>query len=59
MLPCRKHGSQFENHKTAFEEGAARDDALIEDELAVKNDSRPTSVWDDEKEKEKGSVERV
>jgi SHS family lactate transporter-like MFS transporter len=27
----RNHGSHFENHKTAFEEGAARDDAMIED----------------------------
>ncbi|KAF8151313.1 carboxylic acid transporter protein [Crassisporium funariophilum] len=27
-----KHGSHFEKHKMAFQEGAARDDALIEDD---------------------------
>jgi len=30
-LPLRNHGSHFEAHKAAFEEGAARDDAMIED----------------------------
>ena len=27
----RNHGSNFEQHKTAFEEGAGQDDAIIED----------------------------
>ena len=31
-LPCRNHGSHFEKHRTAFEEGGGRDDAILEDE---------------------------
>jgi hypothetical protein len=30
-FPFRNHGSHFEAHKAAFEEGAARDDVMIED----------------------------
>ncbi len=29
----RNHGSHFHKHKTAFEEGAAADDAVFDDEL--------------------------
>jgi hypothetical protein len=29
--PCRNHGSQFEKHKTAFEEGGGMNDAYMED----------------------------
>lgn len=32
MGNCRHHGSHFEKHKTAFEEGGGDDDAYIEDE---------------------------
>jgi hypothetical protein len=28
----RKHASHFEEHKTAFEEGGGRDDAVVDDE---------------------------
>ena len=28
----RNHASHFEQHKTAFEEGGGRDDAVMEDE---------------------------
>jgi hypothetical protein len=28
---CRNHGSQFEKHKTAFEEGGGLNDAYMED----------------------------
>lgn len=41
----RRHASHFEKHKTAFEEGGGRDDAIMEDE--------PESVREDD---EKGSV---
>lgn len=35
----RNHGSHFEKHKVAFEEGAARDDAFIEeDDTAPRHD---------------------
>lgn len=54
----RKHGSRFEKHKTAFEEGAARDDALAEELSHEKDDpSRPTSLVDEKGEKQ--SHERV
>jgi len=41
ILGPENHGSHFEKHKPAFEEGAARDDAVIEDES---NDDLPKSV---------------
>lgn len=72
VLPCRNHGSHFEKHKAAFEEGAARDDAVIEDEEGREGGegssrspdgekgSRPTSVGEDElRGGEKGSVHHV
>ncbi|KAF8148294.1 carboxylic acid transporter protein [Crassisporium funariophilum] len=34
------HGSHFEKHKTAFEEGAARDDALVEDDDVHNDDEK-------------------
>ncbi|KAF8889877.1 major facilitator superfamily domain-containing protein [Infundibulicybe gibba] len=33
IIGPENHGSHFEKHKTAFEEGVARDDALTEDDL--------------------------
>jgi len=65
IIGPEKHGSQFEKHKAAFEEGAARDDALIEDgsagpvqgsEKRGEERSRSASVGDDER---KGSVEHA
>lgn len=46
-LSCRNHGSHFEAHKAAFEEGAARDDALIED--SDSNDNSESKHVEDEK----------
>jgi MFS transporter, SHS family, lactate transporter len=31
MLQFRNHGSRFEKHKTAFEEGGGRDDAILDE----------------------------
>lgn len=31
-LTVRNHGSRFEKHKTAFEEGAATGDAVVQEE---------------------------
>jgi SHS family lactate transporter-like MFS transporter len=35
----RNHGSNFEQHKTAFEEGAGKDDAMIEDVNSPEKDN--------------------
>jgi SHS family lactate transporter-like MFS transporter len=42
----RNHGSHFEKHKAAFEEGAGRDDAMMED---VEETSSPISPIEKEK----------
>ncbi|KAF8074168.1 MFS general substrate transporter [Lyophyllum atratum] len=56
IIGPEKHGSRFEKHKTAFEEGAARDDAVMEEDVhSSQEGSRPTSL----NEKEKPSVEHV
>jgi len=51
IIGPENHGSQFEKHKTAFEEGAARDDALMEEEHSLEDASI--------EEKEKSSAEHV
>ncbi|KAF8632039.1 hypothetical protein AX15_002083 [Amanita polypyramis BW_CC] len=52
ILGPENHGSHFEKHKTAFEEGAGRDDAIVEDEGEdVEQHSSPSI------EKEKQEVE--
>ncbi|KAG6912031.1 hypothetical protein DXG01_000279 [Tephrocybe rancida] len=56
IIGPEKHGSHFEKHKTAFEEGAARDDALLEDEAPADSERREQ---DSVEEKEKPSVEQV
>lgn len=38
MASGRNHGSHFENHKAAFEKGAADDDAMFDDELSSPNE---------------------
>ncbi|KAF8889876.1 carboxylic acid transporter protein [Infundibulicybe gibba] len=38
IIGPENHGSHFEKHKTAFEEGAARDDALTEDDARILGD---------------------
>lgn len=58
-LTHRNHGSHFEKAKAAFEEGAVRDEAIVEseDHHDEKDEStRPTSLED---VKEKSSVDRV
>ncbi|VDC07761.1 unnamed protein product [Peniophora sp. CBMAI 1063] len=58
ILGPEAHSAQFEKHKTAFEEGGGRDDALIEDGeesqvgRAEAGSSRREESFD---EKEKGS----
>jgi hypothetical protein len=60
----RNLGSHFEKHKAAFEEGAADDDAILEDDLlekrpgVVKKDSEG-SVTDDEKKGDEVKKEHV
>ncbi|GLB38825.1 putative MFS general substrate transporter [Lyophyllum shimeji] len=50
IIGPEKHGSHFEKHKTAFEEGAARDDAVMEEDvIAGHHDLRDDSV-DEKKE---------
>ncbi|KAJ3510375.1 hypothetical protein NLJ89_g4715 [Agrocybe chaxingu] len=52
------HGSHFEQHKAAFEEGAARDDAVREeDEVPQRRESDTESA--NEKHHEKASIEKV
>lgn len=46
-MQFRNHGSHFEKHKTAFEEGGGRDEAMIEDEVEgkdVESSSRAESI---------------
>jgi len=43
-LVFRNHGAHFEKHKTAFEEGGGRDDALIEDDGRIAAETRSVSV---------------
>ncbi|RDB21642.1 Carboxylic acid transporter [Hypsizygus marmoreus] len=58
IIGPEKHGSHFEKHKAAFEEGAARDDAIIEEDVEAvdshdeKDGSRPVSLEDETKEKQ-------
>ena len=40
----RNHSSHFEHHKTAFEEGAANDDATIEPQNSPKDEEKPTEI---------------
>ncbi|KAG6864480.1 hypothetical protein C0991_009229 [Blastosporella zonata] len=53
IIGPEKHGAHFEKHRTAFEEGAARGDALFEDEDL--EERRGESL----EEKEKPSVDKV
>lgn len=55
----RNHGSQFEKHKVAFEEGGGNDDALLEDEVVGQTRGTPESGSVDEKEKRESRVEQV
>ncbi|KAF8876383.1 major facilitator superfamily domain-containing protein [Infundibulicybe gibba] len=64
IIGPEKHGSHFEKHKTAFEEGAARDDALIEDDLVAaggvpreKDEESRSGSEDVSEHREKGSIE--
>jgi MFS transporter, SHS family, lactate transporter len=42
---CRNHGSHFEKHKTAIEEGGGRDEIAVEEEPREQEDtSRPDSI---------------
>ncbi|KZV66848.1 MFS general substrate transporter [Peniophora sp. CONT] len=57
ILGPEAHGSHFEKHKAAFEEGAGRDDAVIEGgvERDAADTPREKSSFD---EKEKGSIQQ-
>ncbi|KAG6855937.1 hypothetical protein H0H87_009280 [Tephrocybe sp. NHM501043] len=57
----RKHGSHFEKHRTAFEEGAAQDNALFEDEILAEREreSRAQEGESVDEKNEKTSEERV
>ncbi|KAA1474767.1 carboxylic acid transporter [Dentipellis sp. KUC8613] len=53
------HGAEFEKHKTAFEEGGGRDDAIVDEEevaavetVEVPREKSPDSVRTDEKREE-------
>lgn len=51
---CRKHGAHFEKNKTAFEEGAGRDEAILDEDgneihQTPQSDSRPTSMNEKER----------
>jgi MFS transporter, SHS family, lactate transporter len=50
-ITCRNHGAHFENHRVAFEEGAGKDDAVIDEDARSPADS----VHSDEK-KDEGKV---
>jgi SHS family lactate transporter-like MFS transporter len=54
LILNRNHGSHFEKHKAAFEEGAAQDDAIVESEdnrdEKESTSSHPTS-FEGEKER--------
>ena len=49
FLFLRNHGSHFEAHKTAFEEGAARDDAMIEDVASESKEVSESQHFEDRK----------
>ncbi|KZV71549.1 carboxylic acid transporter [Peniophora sp. CONT] len=53
VLGPEAHSSHFEKHRTAFEEGGGRDDALIEDERGSVGSPR---IGESVDEKEKGSI---
>ncbi|CAA7271289.1 unnamed protein product [Cyclocybe aegerita] len=58
IIGPENHGSHFEQHKAAFEEGAARDDAVREeDEVPQRRESDTESA--NEKHRETGSIEKV
>ena len=47
----RNHSSHFEQHRVAFEEGAGRDDAHIEDPASPSGSVHTDDKKDDEKER--------
>ncbi|KAG5643731.1 hypothetical protein DXG03_009721 [Asterophora parasitica] len=49
IIGPENHGSHFEKHKTAFEKGAAQDNAVVEKDAPSNEESRPTSILEDEK----------
>ena len=59
----RNHGSQFEKHKTAFEEGGGEDDAYIgevEEEIGIKRGGgTPESASVEEKVRRESNAENV
>lgn len=62
LIGPENHGSHFENHKTAFEEGGGRDDAYYENEDDVaeqKRNSQTDSMSHGSLDGEKGSSGRV
>jgi len=56
LVGPEKHGSHFENHKTAFEEGGGRDDAYYENDVAEqKGNSQTDSMSHGSLDGEKGT----
>ncbi|KAF8889142.1 carboxylic acid transporter protein [Gymnopilus junonius] len=55
LIGPENHGSHFEKHKTAFEEGGGQDDAVMEDEITPEEGSgrESGSVIDEKQENEK------
>ncbi|KAF8871300.1 carboxylic acid transporter [Gymnopilus junonius] len=55
LIGPENHGSHFEKHKTAFEEGGGQDDAVMEDEITPEEGSgrESGSVLDEKQENEK------
>ncbi|KAG5640422.1 hypothetical protein DXG03_008735 [Asterophora parasitica] len=58
IIGPENHGSHFEKHKTAFEEGAAQKNAVVDQDAPSNEESLPTSILEDEKN-EKRSTDHV
>ena len=57
ILGPESHGSHFEKHKTAFEEGGGRDDAVAEDDAEREAPDSPRGA-SSFCEKEKASIQQ-
>ncbi|KAK0477497.1 hypothetical protein EDD18DRAFT_1087652, partial [Armillaria luteobubalina] len=57
ILGPEKHGSHFEKHKTAFEEGGGDDDAVVDGDDGHRH-AGPSQIWDSGSINEKSSVQQ-
>ncbi|KAK0474480.1 hypothetical protein EDD18DRAFT_1090545, partial [Armillaria luteobubalina] len=57
ILGPKKHGSHFEKHKTAFEEGGGDDDAVVDDDDGHRH-AGPSQIRDSGSINEKSSVQQ-